>query len=84
MTESQLDLGKQLKSQMDSLLGTLSILDKLEMSDPNKTNQNHVVVTDYNNGSVRLPELLKLKVINVIREYYISELQEVQKQFNEL
>lgn len=84
MTESQLDLGKQLKSRIDSLFGTLSILDKLEMSDPNKTNQNHVVVTDYNNGSVRLPELLKLKVINVVREYYISELQEVQKQFNEL
>ena len=84
MTESQLDLGKQLKSRMDNLHGTLSVLDTLERGDPSKTNQNHVVVTDYNNGSVRLPESLKLKVISVVREYYTSELQEVQKQFDEL
>ena len=31
MTESQLDLGKQLKSRIDSLFGTLSILDKTEI-----------------------------------------------------
>lgn len=84
MTEFQLDLGKQLKSKMDSLLKTLSVLDVLERVDPSKTNQHHVVVTDYNNGNVRLPESLKLKVISVVREYYTSELQEVQKQFDEL
>ena len=84
MTESQLDLGKQLKAQMDNLLKTLSVLDVLEGVDPSKTHQNHVVVTDYNNGSVCIPESIKLKVISVIREYYKSELQKVQKQFDEL
>lgn len=84
MTESQLDLGKQLKSKMDSLLGTLSVLDVLEQGNTKGKHKNHVVVTDYNNGSVILPESLKLKVISVVREYYMSELQEVQKQFDEL
>ena len=84
MTESQLDLGKQLKSKMDSLLGTLSVLDVLERGNTKGNHKNHVVVTDYNNGSVILPESLKLKVISVVREYYMSELQEVQKQFDEL
>lgn len=83
MTESQLDLGKQLKSKMDSLLLILSILDVLERGNP-KTPPNNVVVTDYNNGSVRIPESLKLEVIGVVKEYYTSELQEVQKQFDEL
>lgn len=81
MTESQLDLGKQLKSKIETLHGTLSVLDTLERGDPSKC---YAVVTDYNNGSVHLPESLKLKVISVIREYYTSELQEVQKQFDEL
>lgn len=84
MTEFQLDLGKQLKSKIETLHGTLSVLDTLERGDPSKSHKNPVVVTDYNNGSVRLPESLKLKVINVVREYYMSELQEVQKQFDEL
>lgn len=83
MTESQLDLGKQLKSKMESLLLILSILDVLERGNP-KTPPNNVVVTDYNNGSVRIPESLKLEVIGVVKEYYTSELQEVQKQFDEL
>lgn len=81
MTESQLDLGKQLKSKIETLHGTLSVLDTLERGDPSKY---YAVVTDYNNGSVHLPESLKLKVISVVREYYTSELQEVQKQFDEL
>lgn len=84
MIESQLDLGKQLKAQMDNLLKTLSVLDVLEGVDPSKTHQNRVVVTNYNNGSVCIPESIKLKVISVIREYYKSELQKVQKQFDEL
>lgn len=84
MTVSQLDLGNQIKAHMDSILGTLSVLDALERGNTKDTHKNHVVVTDYNNGSVRLPESLKLKVISVIREYYTSELQEVQKQFDEL
>lgn len=84
MTESKLDLAKELKAHIDSLLKILSILDVLERLDPSKTNQFHVAITDYNNGSIRLPESLKLEVIRVVREYYTSELQEVQKQFDEL
>lgn len=84
MTVSQLDLGNQIKAHMDSILGTLSVLDVLERGNTKDTHKNHVVVTDYNNGSVHLPESLKLKVISVVREYYTSELQEVQKQFDEL
>ena len=67
MTESQLDLGKQLKAQMDSLLKTLSVLDVLERGNAKDSHKNHVVVTDYNNGSVNLPDSLKLKVIAVVR-----------------
>lgn len=84
MTEPKLDLANELKAHIYRLLKILSMLDVLERLDPRKTNQNPVVITDYNNGSICLPESLKLEVIRVVREYYTSELQEVKKQFDEL
>lgn len=76
MTEAKLQLATELQSRMTTLNSTLSILDKLE----NK----RVVVTNYNDGSVTLPDPLKSKVIRVVREYYMSELQEIEKQFDSL
>ena len=37
MTESKLDLGKQLKSKIETLHVTLSVLDTLERGDPSKS-----------------------------------------------
>lgn len=76
MTEAKLQLATELQSRMTALNNTLSILDKLE----NK----RVVVTNYNDGSVVLPNPLNVKVIRVVREYYMSELQEIEKQFDNL
>lgn len=82
MTEAKLQMAMKLQSRMTVLHQTLSILDKLE----NNTTKgsNIVVVTNYNDGSVALPDPLKSKVIRVVREYYMSELQEIEKQFDNL
>lgn len=82
MTEAELQMAMKIQSRMTVLHQTLSILDKLE----NNTTKgsNIVVVTNYNDGSVALPDLLKSKVIRVVREYYMSELQEIEKQFDNL
>ena len=89
MTEAELQMAMKLQSRMTVLHQTLSILDKLE----NNTTKggNIVVVTNYNDDgvalpddSVALPDPLKSKVIRVVREYCMSELQEIEKQFDNL
>lgn len=79
MNKQQLELGNELNVRIESLKGELSRIDKLIESN----GRNKIYVSDYNH-SVLLPKELSVKVLELVKKHYETELSQSEELFEKL